>query len=304
MPRREIKLKFIEYRKIWFSISAIIIIVGIFFLTMNGLNLGIDFAGGTIINIDLHQTFEVKEIREITDSFDKSADITFGGDKKELVIIQTRESLSNEQRENIFQGFKEKYDLEQKDLLSIDKVNPTIGNELKKQALMALVIAVVGMLIYITFRFEFSFGIAAIIALIHDALIVLTFYSIMQIQVNTPFIAAILTILGYSINDTIVIFDRIRENRKTFRGKDNVLLINTSLRQTLARSINTSLTTLITISALYILGSEAIKDFALPLIVGFLSGTYSSIFIASPVWYLLKNRNTKKLEQHNRDDYK
>jgi preprotein translocase SecF subunit len=283
-------MKIIEYRKLWFAISAMIIIIGGIILSINGLNFGIDFAGGTIINIDLHQTFEVSEIRDITDTFDERADITYSGDDREQVIIQTQESLSNGQRKEIFSQFQNKYNLTEKDLLSIDQVDPIIGDELKNQVLIAVSIAVIAMLIYITFRFELSFALSAIIALTHDMLIVLAFYTIMRIQVNAPFIAAMLTILGYSINDTIVIFDRIRENRKRFKKNDYKNLVNTSISQSIARSINTSLTTLITITVLYILGVEAIRNFALPLIVGFLSGTYSSIFIASPVWYMLKTR--------------
>lgn len=283
-------MKIVEYRKVWFAISAIIIIIGGIILSLSGLNFGIDFAGGTIINIDLHQTFEVSEIRDVTDAFDEGADITYSGDDREQVIIQTQESLSNEQRKEIFSEFQNKYNLTEEDLLSIDQVDPVIGDELKNQVLIAVAIAVIAMLIYITFRFELSFAISAIVALTHDMLIVLAFYAIMRIQVNAPFIAAMLTILGYSINDTIVIFDRIRENRKRFKKNDYKNLVNTSISQSIARSINTSLTTLITITALYILGVEAIRNFALPLIVGFLAGTYSSIFIASPVWYLLKTR--------------
>ena len=285
-------MKFIEYRKIWFGISGVFIILGMIFLAFNGLNLGIDFAGGTIININLHKTFEVSEIREIIDSFDKAADITYSGEERQEVIIQTQESFTKEQREEIFSLFQEKYDLEDKDLLSIEQVEPAIGGELKRQVFIALSVAIVAMLIYIAFRFELAFGFAAIIALTHDLLVVLAFYAIAGIQVNAPFIAAMLTILGYSINDTIVIFDRIRENRKKFKKNDYINLINTSITQSLSRTINTSVTSLITITALYILGVEAIRSFALPLIVGFVAGTYSSIFIASPIWYLLKTRKT------------
>ena len=187
-------MKFIEYRKIWFGISGVFIILGMIFLAFNGLNLGIDFAGGTIININLHQTFEVSEIREIIDSFDKAADITYSGEERQEVIIQTQESFTKEQREEIFSLFQEKYDLEDKDLLSIEQVEPAIGGELKRQVFIALSVAIVAMLIYIAFRFELAFGFAAIIALTHDLLVVLAFYAIAGIQVNAPFIAAMLTI--------------------------------------------------------------------------------------------------------------
>ncbi|MCR1898208.1 protein translocase subunit SecF [Irregularibacter muris] len=286
-------MKIVEYRKIWFGISSVIIILGLVFFLMNGLNLGIDFAGGTIITIDLHQTFEVSDIEEISKTFDPGADITFAGEDRQQVVIQTKVNISDEQRQEILKSFQSKYNIQEKDILSVDKVDPVIGKELTNQVLVALAIAVVGMLIYITLRFELSFALAAIIALIHDALIVLAFYSLMRIQVNTPFIAAILTVLGYSINDTIVIFDRIRENRRVIKRNDYTKLINTSISQTLSRSINTSLTTLITITALYIFGVEAIRSFALPIIVGFMAGTFSSIFIASPIWYVIKTRGEK-----------
>lgn len=283
-------MKIVEHRKLWFAISAIIIIVGMIALITNGLNFGIDFAGGTIITIDLHQTFEVDDVREIVDEYDKDADITYAGDDREQIVIQTKLEFSEEQRKEIFSAFQEKYDLQKEDLLSVDQVNPMIGNELKNQMLIVTVIAAVAMLIYITLRFEFTFAIAAIIALSHDLLILISFYAIARVQVNTPFIVAILTVVGYSINDTIVVFDRIRENRRSIKKDDYSTLVNASISQSLSRSINTSLTTLVTITALYILGVEAIKSFALPLIVGFLAGSYSSIFIASPVWYLLKMR--------------
>jgi preprotein translocase SecF subunit len=156
--------------------------------------------------------------------------------------------------------------------------------------LIALLLANLGILIYISFRFEWKFGIAAIAALIHDVLIMLVVYSIAQIAINASFIAAILTIVGYSINDTIVVFDRIRENKKHTKKIDYNDLVNRSISETMVRSINTSLTTLVTILALYILGVPAIKDFALPLVVGIIAGTYSSIFIASPLWVLLDQK--------------
>ncbi len=287
-------MKIIEHRKLWFLMPGIIIVIGMIFLITRGLNLGIDFAGGTIITIDLHQTFEVPEIREIVDQFDPKADITYAGQNRSQAIIQTQLSLSKDEREEIFSAFQKKYHLEQKDLLSIDNVDPVIGSELKNQMFIVAAIATVVMLIYITFRFEFDFAIAAIIALVHDFLILISFYAIAGIQVNSPFIVAILTVLGYSINDTIVIFDRIRENRRVIKKDDYKTLVNTSVSQSLSRSINTSLTTLITITTLYILGVEAIRSFALPLIVGVASGTYSSIFIASPLWYIFKMKKQSR----------
>ncbi len=283
-------MDYVSKRKIWFSIPTVIIIFGFIFLIFNGLNYGIDFAGGTIIHIDLHRTFEVEDIKEITDSFDSSADITYAGEDRDQVIIQTQISITEGQRNDLFKGFQEKFNIKEKDMLSIDQVDPIIGSELRNQALVGILIAIVAMLIYISIRFEISFAIAAIIALAHDMLILLSFFAILRIQVNAPFIAAMLTVLGYSINDTIVVFDRIRENRKKVKKLELEELINSSISQSLMRCINTSVTTLFTIIALYIFGVEAVKSFALPLIIGFVAGTYSSIFIASPIWYIIKNR--------------
>ena len=199
--------------------------------------------------------------------------------------------FNNEERKKIFEDFKTKYNLTDEDLLRADQFGPSVGKEIQSRALIAIIISVIGMLIYIAFRFELSFAISAIIVLTHDVLIVLAMYLILQVPINSPFVAAILTILGYSINDTIVIFDRVRENLKFTRKKiDYVKIANDSVSQSLSRSINTSLTTLVTVVALYVLGVEQIKEFALPLIVGIIAGTYSSIFIASPLWVMVKQR--------------
>lgn len=290
------KFKIMEKSKIWFTISAILILVSLGSLFIQGLNYGIDFIGGTIVTIDLRTQFDTNEVRSIIDEFDDSADITNAGEAKTQIIISTKENLSTTERQALFSDFQEEYNLEESDLLSIDTVSPSIGAEVTRNAIIASIVAVVLMLIYITFRFEFLFGLTAVLALVHDLIIVLGVYSLFQIQVNSPFIAAILTILGYSINDTIVVFDRIRENRKKFGKFDYENLIDTSISQTIRRSINTSITTLLAITAIYFLGVQAIKDFALPLIVGIFIGTYSSIFVASTLWYKIKNYQKNKLD--------
>lgn len=288
------KMKVSEKSKIWFTVSLVLIAISIGSLLIQGLNFGIDFIGGTIVTIELNTSFENADARAIVDQFDPSADLTYAGDEKTQVIISTKKDLSSDERQALFSGFQEKYSLDDTDLLSIDTVSPSIGKEIANKAVLASIVAVVLMLIYITIRFEFLFGLTAIVALVHDLMIVLGVYSIFQIQVNAPFIAAILTILGYSINDTIVVFDRIRENRPKFGKHDYGNLVDTSVTQTLRRSINTSLTTLIAISALYVFGVPAIQDFALPLIVGIVAGTYSSIFIASALWCKIKEFQAKK----------
>lgn len=283
-----------EKSKIWFAFSLILIAISIGSLFINGLNFGIDFIGGTIVTIELNTPFETSDAKALIEEYDSSADVTYAGEAKTQVIISTKKDLSTADRQALFAKFQEKYNLEDTDLLSIDTVSPSIGAEMANSAMIAAVVAVLLMLVYITFRFEFMFGLAAVIALIHDLIIVLGVYSIFQIQVNSPLIAALLTILGYSINDTIVVFDRIRENRPKFGKYDFANLVDTSVSQTLRRSINTSFTTLLAIGALYVFGVPAVQDFALPLMVGIVSGTYSSIFVASALWCKIKEFQASK----------
>ncbi|KGG81514.1 preprotein translocase subunit SecF [Caloranaerobacter azorensis H53214] len=283
-------MNIIRNRNKFFLISLTIIVIGLVMAIVNGLNFGIDFTGGTLLQIDFGKKVPVDEIRKITDEFDKNASILHVGDNKEQVIIKTTLDLDNKDRIEIFNKFKEKYNLEDEAFVQSQKFGPSIGKEIRTKALLSVLIATIGMLIYITFRFEFKFGISAIVALVHDVLITFSVYAIFQIPVNNPFVAAMLTIVGYSINDTIVVFDRIRENIKIMKKDKYEDIVNKSISQTIVRSINTSFTTLLVIVVLYIFGVEAIKDFALPLIVGIIAGTYSSIFIASPIWYLLRTR--------------
>lgn len=235
-------------------------------------------------------------MRSLTDKFDKEAIVTHAGQNRDIALVKTKVALNVEQQGEVIKGFQDKFDIEQTNI-QFETIGPTIGAELTRQALLALLLANLGILIYVSFRFEWKYGVAAIAALVHDVLFMLVVYSVAQIAINASFIAAILTIVGYSINDTIVVFDRIRENKRHAKKFEHNDIVNRSLSETLTRSINTSLTTLLTILALYILGVPAIKDFALPLIVGIISGTYSSIFIASPIWAAL-DKKVKVREAH------
>ncbi len=288
-------MKIIENRKIWFTISGVIIILGLIFSMINGLNFGIDFTGGSLIEIELHQQLDVNEIRQITNQYDTNANISLLGVDKSIVQIKSMIDFNSDVRMEIFNQFKEKYELPEMEPLQAEQFGPAIGKEIQSKAIISMIIASICMLIYISYRFELKFGIAAVLALLHDILIVFSIYSLFKIPINTPFVAAILTILGYSINDTIVIFDRIRENLRTMKKTNFVQVANESVVQSLSRTINTSLTTLITVLALYILGVEQIKVFALPLIIGVIAGTYSSILIASPLWIILKDKQNKKV---------
>ncbi len=287
---KKIRLEISKNSKKFFIFSLILMFVAVGSFVFKGLNYGIDFIGGTIVNIELSEEFTTEQIKEITDKYDESASITTAGDENTQVIISTKLDLSEEVRADLFADFKEAYELENEALLSIDNVSATIGGELQRQAILASLITVLCILIYISFRFEMVFGICAVIALVHDLIIVVGVYSIFQIEVNTSFIAAILTILGYSINDTIVVFDRVRENKRKYGKHEYGLLIDDSVNQTLARSVFTTITTLLAIIPLYIFGGASIEDFVLPMIIGFIAGVYSSIFIASPLWCTIKEK--------------
>lgn len=278
-------LKIIEKTKLWFAISIIVILIGIINCAARGLNFGIDFTGGSVITVKIDAKYNIEDVRNIAVKYDSGA-IVQAVEGNEITIRGN--SFTDVQISQMVSELKDKYQLKDNPLLSSDRIGPSIGNELRKSAIISMLVAAALMLVYITIRFEFKSGLSAIAALIHDVLITISVYAILQIPLNSSFIAAILTILGYSINDTIVVFDRIRENKKLGRYKDYTTLANASITQTMSRSINTVLTTLFTITAIYILGVPAIKEFALPIIIGILSGTYSSIFIASPLWVLLK----------------
>ncbi len=281
-------MKISENYKIWFGISLAIMLIGLIMALTSGMNLGIDFTGGTMMQFNLGQDFTTDEVRELIKEYELDPQIVHVGTNKQEVQIKTKKDLPNDTRLEIKKLFEDKYGLTEEDFRQSQQFGPTMGKEIQNKALISILIASLGMLLYITFRFEFKFGVASIIALIHDVLIVLAVYAILRVPVNSSFIAAILTIVGYSINDTIVVFDRLRENVKYKKKESYFELADRSIYQTLTRSLNTSLTTLLVISCLYFLGVESIKEFALPLLAGVLTGTYSSIFIASPVWALLK----------------
>ncbi|GAA0124135.1 protein translocase subunit SecF [Clostridium senegalense] len=283
-------MKFIEKTKIWFTISLILIIIGMGTVVFRGLNYGIDFTGGTIIDIALNDKFEKSKADEILDKYAKNKYATKVVDNgKELEIIVQDGVLTDETTDNLIEDMKKEFSLDDSAILGKENLGGTIGRELKVKAFIAAIVANIAMLIYIGFRFEFNFAAAAIIAVLHDVLITVGVYAVLGIPVNTPFIAAVLTIIGYSINDTIVIFDRIRENSKKMRKVEISEIANISINQTLSRSINTALTTLFTITAVYVF-VPSIREFSLPLIIGIAMGAYSSIFIASPIWVILKNR--------------
>ncbi len=280
-------LKIIEKTKIWFSISLLVIVLGIGFMVYRGgLNFGIDFIGGSKVIIQMPDDFTKSEVDEIIKKYAEDAVTNTVNDTQLEVKAKDFDSTKVSEMMN---ELKEKYKLEDDALVSQDEIGASVSSELTKNSLISLSIAVIAMLIYVAVRFEFKFGVSAIIALLHDILITVAIYAIFNVPVNTPFIVAILTIVGYSINDTIVIFDRIRENINKMRRSSSAEVANISVTQTMSRSINTTLTTLFTIIAVNVF-VPSVREFTFPLIIGIACGAYSSIFIASPVWVLLKNR--------------
>lgn len=277
-------MDFIGKRKIWYALSLIIIIPGIISLMFQGLNLGIDFAGGNIMQVKFQQEVSIEEIRaELSKENLGSSKIQLMDDGSYQIKTPV---LAQEEQDALMA--KISGDLGELEILRSELVGPTVGKELLTNGLVSLAIAVCLIVAYISYRFEFKFALAAIIALFHDVLITISVFSLLQLEVDSTFIAAVLTIFGYSINDTIVIFDRIRENMHGVKKAQLAEMINHSIMQSLSRSINTSLSTLIFLVALFIFGGQTTKVFVLALIIGITSGAYSSIFNASPLWYDFK----------------
>ncbi len=281
---------FIGRRKIGYTISIVVLLAGIISLAVQGLNLGIDFTGGNIIQVRFEESVTSGEVREVFSQHVKEAFSVQETDENNFFVRTP--VLTEEQSNLIIAGLTSQFG--KNEILRNEHVGPVIGKELALNALYALIIAAVLMVIYISFRFEFKFGIAAVVSLLHDVIVTVGVFSMLQIEVDSAFVAAILTIIGYSINDTIVIFDRIRENRRGSRKEDRATLVDRSIMQTLTRSINTVLTTLFPLIALILLGGATIKAFVLALLIGIASGCYSSIFIASPFWFDLNNWATAK----------
>ncbi len=287
------------HRKLFFLLSALIIIPGIICMFVRGFNFGIDFTGGTIIDLKFSQPVTIAEVRTSLAKYGlDGSTIQLSGAQSDVtasedVMIRTTD-LEEDQRKEVMATLKQ--DVGDYTVLREEKVGATIGGELITNALEALVISWALIILYVAYRFEWKFGVAAVLALIHDILIVLSVFSLTQRQIDSSFIAALLTIVGYSINDTIVIFDRIRENlRLHFRRNGDVnALVNTSIYQTLTRSLYTVFTVLFTTFALYFFGGETTKDFAFALLVGFGVGCYSSIFIASPLWIVFRGWSEKR----------
>ena len=287
---------FIKHRKVYYIVSVSIIVIGLLFMMIGGMNYGIDFTGGTNIQVEMGKQVDISEVEDTLKDYDLDPTIIYAGEGNTQIVIKTIKSLENAERSEIIETLGAKYGVTQDDVLASEQFGPSVGDELKANAVKAVIIAAIGMLIYIIFRFKsWKYGLSAVIGVAHDVLMVIAFYAIFGFTVNNPFIAAILTLVGYSINDTIVIFDRIRENKRIYNKENDENNIDRSLNQTLNRTIMTSLTTLVVMVPLCIMVSASIREFIIPLMVGVIVGCMSSIFVCSPLYYdLCRNEETTK----------
>jgi preprotein translocase SecF subunit len=278
---------FMDYRKKFITASAIMIIISLALLFFKGLNLGIDFKGGTLIEISTNDS-DISELRSILSPEFNDVSLQEFGDAETIIIRLQNDS--NIESVKTIDKVKSLISHKVKEFRRSEFVGPTISSELLWTGLQAVAFSLIAILIYIWLRFEWQFGFGAVVALTHDVIFTLGFLSLFNIDFSLSSIAAILTIAGYSINDSVVIFDRIRENLRKYKKLDLPDLFNTSINNTLARTVMTSLTTLIALLCLYIFGGEVIKPFAIAMIIGVLIGTYSSVFIAVPTLLIFKFR--------------
>jgi len=279
---------FMEKRKIYYIIAAALIIISLAAGLIRGFDFGIDFTGGTLIQIEMGEEIAVYKIQDVMKANSLTGSVTHAGEGNTQIIIKTPDSLEHGARESFIDSMGDAFGITDKDVLSVEHIGPSVGETLKKGAVKAIAAAVALMLVYIVIRFKWQYGVAAILALVVTLLILIGFYGVFGITINSPFIAAMLTILGYGINDTIVVFDRIRENMEISAKKSTNTLapvVNESIRQTIGRSVMTSLTTIAVMIPLLILCGNTIRSFILPLLVGVITSTLSSIFIATSIWY-------------------
>ena len=303
----KVNLHIIRKMKYYLSVSIILVVLSIVVFFAKGLNYGIDFTGGNLFQLKYNdKKVTLTEINENLDKLsEKLPQVNSNSRKVQIsedgtVILRVPE-LKEEDKKEVLNSLQE---LGAFNLDKEDKVGASIGDDLKKSAIYSLGIGAILIVLYITLRFEFSFAIGGILSLLHDIIIAVGFIALMGYEVDTPFIAAILTILGYSINDTIVIYDRIRENLKRRHNKNWTLedCMDESVNQTAIRSLNTSITTLFSVIALLIFGGASLKTFIMTLLIGILAGTYSSIFIATPIVYILNKRKGNNMEDMFKDD--
>jgi len=287
--KSSLNIDFLGKRKLAVTLSIAFIVVSLLSIVVRGLNLGIDFTGGTLVEVGYDQAVELPKVRGAlaTAGFQDATVQHFGTPRDVLIRLAPRSDIDSAELSNrAFSALSNATD-GQAELRRVEFVGPQVGDELTEQGGLAMLYALIGILIYVALRFEYRFALGSVIALIHDVTITLGFFSLFQVEFDLPVLAAVLAVIGYSLNDTIVVFDRIRENFRKIRKGSPQQIINTSLNQTLARTLVTSLTTLLVLIALFVFGGEIIHGFALALIIGVIVGTYSSIYVASTAVLML-----------------
>ncbi|GEK34373.1 protein translocase subunit SecDF [Kurthia sibirica] len=289
------RFDFVHTRKRFFAASAIFILAGMVVLGVFKLNLGIDFSSGSRVQIQSEQKLTTEKVSEFLETIDYPAtDIVIGGDKSDHAVIRYDKDFNKDDVKIINNAAEKEFGHK----ASISSVSPAVGKEIAKNAVMALAIAALGIIIYVAIRFEWRMGVGAIVSLLHDVFFMVALFSLFRLEVDMTFIAAVLTVVGYSINDTIVTFDRIRENLHRVKiintAEELAHIVNKSLRQTLGRSVNTVLTVIVVVVALLLFGAPSITNFSIALLIGLITGMYSSIYIAAQIWYVLKVRQMKK----------
>jgi preprotein translocase subunit SecF len=281
--------------------AGLLIVVGLVLGFVSGINIGIDFSGGTLLTLDMHKDYNTDDVRQaLIDNGAGDAPVVKSssetGATQAIVRLKEQGTFTEQadMRTAILNSIKTKYP--EAEIASVERVGGVASTDLLRNASIAVAIAIAGILLYTAIRFKFIAGVATIVAMLHDVLIMMAVTAMFHIQINSPYIAAVLTIMGYSIYDTIVVFDRIRENEPKYFPKqmDRFQLTNLSIRETLVRSIATTAVTLVTVVALCIFGVVSMKEFAIPLAVGIASGAYSSIFIATPIWAYWKTASDRR----------
>ncbi|CDR63375.1 TPA: protein translocase subunit SecDF [Staphylococcus argenteus] len=299
------KWNFVKLAKPLIGVSILIVVVGLVILYIFKLNLGIDFSSGTRVDFQSKQTISQQKVEQVVkDSGLKADQIQINGKDNKVATVQFKDDLTRAQDNKLSDNIKSKFG----DTPQINTVSPIIGQELAKNAMLALIYASIGIIIYVSLRFEWRMGLSSVLALLHDVFIIVAIFSLFRIEVDLTFIAAVLTIVGYSINDTIVTFDRVRENLqkiKVITTPEQIDdIVNRSIRQTMTRSINTVLTVIVVVVAILFFGAPTIFNFTLALFIGLISGVFSSIFIAVPLWGMMKKRQLKKSPKHKLVVYK
>lgn len=299
------KWNFVKLAKPLIGVSILIVVVGLVILYIFKLNLGIDFSSGTRVDFQSKQAITQQKVEQVVKGSGLKADqIQINGKDNKVATVQFKDDLTRAQDNKLSDNIKSKFG----DTPQINTVSPIIGQELAKNAMLALIYASIGIIIYVSLRFEWRMGLSSVLALLHDVFIIVAIFSLFRIEVDLTFIAAVLTIVGYSINDTIVTFDRVRENLQkvkvitTTEQIDDI--VNRSIRQTMTRSINTVLTVIVVVVAILFFGAPTIFNFTLALFIGLISGVFSSIFIAVPLWGIMKKRQLKKSPKHKLVVYK